>query len=433
MKFFTSLPKPIPLLLVVYSVLFWVFSIFSYALTDPNLVLISWAPYQTFQNWMWSSIGSNQQYLSSLYGIIVAGMALLYVLIILHLFKAKKEFSKLPLSYLALLWLVLFVAPLMVSMNALSHDVFNYIFNAKMAVVYGANPHVSVALDFPQDLWTRFMHNTHTAAPYGYGWTALSLIPFGLGFGVFSITWVMFRLFMIGGIFVLYFGLQRLSRALRDVTVPLSHLAVLFLNPLFLIETISSMHNDVWMMALAVWAIALILPLKISMKQVLASALLLIMSISIKYVTVVLVPIWLFFAASTILESKVATLMQNKLRIPARIVEMLLQKVVSLATNFLPLLISVLFILPLFTARSQQFHPWYLIWALVWIPEIKSAWWRWSLIALSISSLFRYLPWLFHGGYSSEILLQQKSITWLPFFLILVLQVMWWHAKREKA
>ncbi len=58
-----------------------------------------------------------------------------------------------------------------------SYDVFNYLFNAKMVWIYQVNPHIHAAIEFSRDPMLRFMQNVHTPAPYGYGSTALSLIP----------------------------------------------------------------------------------------------------------------------------------------------------------------------------------------------------------------------------------------------------------------
>ena len=71
------------------------------------------------------------------------------------------------------------------------------------------------------------------------------------------------------------------------------------------------------------------------------------------------------------------------------------------------------------TSRSQQFHPWYLSWSLVWLPVIKNKVWRNTLLLFSISSLVRYLPWMLENGYNPQILLKQKLITWIQLALTL--------------
>ncbi|MFZ1721619.1 MAG: hypothetical protein WAU07_03890, partial [Microgenomates group bacterium] len=278
-----------------------------------------------------------------------------------------------------------------------------------------------------------FMHNTHTPAPYGYGWTGLSMIPFGLGFGMFFTTWFAFKLFMISALYALYKGLQKLAVAMRGRELSVGQISLLFLNPLFLIETISSAHNDVWMMALAVWSLAFVMDHKKGAWHIIFSGLLLTASISIKYVTILIVPIWLFLVIRTFLKSKLQNIIKKKLRIQSQIIESVFQKSRDWANLFIPPILSWILFIPLLTARSQQFHPWYLIWVITWLPFISTTWWKWSLVALSISSLLRYLPWIANGAYSAQILASQKNITWIPFFIMVVLQILWWHSHKDKA
>lgn len=160
------------------------FSVFSYSLTDPNLVLINNSIYWRFQQFMWQTFFVNSQLQTSIF------IGLFIYLFSCYLFLLK-YLIKLSFKEHILLCIIVSV-PLLFSYNALSHDVFNYIFNAKMVAVYHTNPHTHVALDFPHDEWIRFMHNTHTAAPYGYVWTLISLLPFLLGSGKFILTFFSF-------------------------------------------------------------------------------------------------------------------------------------------------------------------------------------------------------------------------------------------------
>ena len=175
----------------IYALLLIGYSIFSYSLTAPNLILSSWPPYWRFQTWMWETFFNDRQLLSQTYLVIMALIFINYFLIINNL----KKLEKIPklFSRKNLLIMILLVAPLLVANNALSYDVFNYIFNAKMLVYYHVSPHLHTALEFARDDWTRFMHNTHTPAPYGYAWTLLSTIPYWLGRGGFFLTWLLFR------------------------------------------------------------------------------------------------------------------------------------------------------------------------------------------------------------------------------------------------
>lgn len=354
----------------------------SYILVDPNLVLSSWAPYWQAQQWLWETFLPNREILTEWYEVAVGGVIL---------------------SYLGLLWtfrrqhwrwwmLAIILIPLFFAHNALSHDVYNYIFNAKMVVKYQANPHVQVALDFPNDPYVRFMHNVHTPAPYGYGWTAISVIPYVAGLGKFLTEWMSFRLMSVFSylalIVTVWWAKKRTAEPFETVDV-----LALLLNPLLLIEIISNSHNDLWMMVPAMLSLFLVgTQSKLNMKVVTLSSVLLTISISTKFATALLLPVWVLLIAKSYLPGKWQQFTQL----------------------FWPAVASLLLIIPLLTPRSQQFHPWYLTWALVWLPFIKVKNLRYFLVLLSFTALYRYVPWLLSGEYTPDIIHQQKLITWLP-------------------
>jgi len=382
-----------------YFILLTFYAVASFALTDPNLVLTSWPPFWNFQQWMWQTFFLNRQLLTSTFGALFIGMFASYLCVV----RAVQQQSPKQIFLISLV----FAFPLLLSYNALSHDVFNYIFNAKMAVIYHANPHQHVALDFAQDTWTRFMHNTHTPAPYGYGWTLFSLIPFLLGVGKFTFTWLLFRLTSVLSLAVLFFSLQQF---LKQDTKSGKKFALLFFNPLLLIEVVSNSHNDLWMIAPAILGFSLVLRLKNKLfntlfDQILISAGLLLFSISVKLATVTLLPFWAILVAVR------AVPMNNWVGRPQDFLK-----------RNLPLLCSLCLFLLLLTPRSQQFHPWYLVWILAWLPLIKQRFWTYGVVILSASSLLRYLPWIWAGGFSPLIIQQQKMITWIP---LLVFSVSW--------
>jgi hypothetical protein len=360
---------------------------------------------------------------------LILGLFAVYGLILKHKQKHKQEIRVWP-------WLIL-LAPLLLSYNALSFDVFNYIFNARMVVKYQTNPHLSTALNFAHDPWMRFMHNVHTPAPYGYGWTAFSLLPYILGGGKFVLTWLSFRLFSLLSLLLLPIVWRYLAASFKQIEFKPRLAAAVLLNPLIMIEIVSNSHNDLWMVLPAMLSLALlganrqsavrgnqqedtdiaavpkIEKVKIGIK-LLSSLLLLIFSISTKLASVVLLPIWLL-------------LLFKKLRILG-ILGMRPRKVFFSCFAWLqahwPLLASMLLFLPLLTPRSQQFHPWYLTWSLVWLPLIKverenfqgslGRGWLSFLLILSLSSMLRYLPWMLQQDYTAQVLWQQKLITWVP-------------------
>lgn len=368
------------------------YAVYSYAQTDPNLVLTSFPLYWKFQEYMWQ-IGYHMRSTS---------VVMYAVLIIASL-----------LSFWGMRWLKdnerlsVFVAVIIVLLfahNALSHDIFNYMFNAKMVLQYGLDPHTNVALDVPGDDWLRFMHNTHTPAPYGYGWTVLSLLPSLLGGGKFVPTYMLYKLFMLLGIVVLFHAQWWLAKILKMEKEYKAYAWLFFIHPLFLIETIGNVHNDVWMLAFAFLSFWTLLAAKQGRKLFCKHGFFavgsFIASVSIKFATVVLLPV-------------MGVLLFDFKNKPWKFMK-----------TYWAEISAMLLFLPLLTARSQWFHPWYLIWSLSFVPLMRSKTMRAAFLGFSLSPLFRYIPYLLQGSYDGFVMQQEYLITWvggLIFALIVVL------------
>lgn len=406
------------------------YSFFSYSLTDPNLVLIDWQPYWNFQQFMWQTFFSNAQLLTATYLVLVVLVFGVFLQILRVLQRSSLEYQKQPLQLILLYGVI--ISPILFSYNALSHDVFNYIFNAKMLLLYDLNPHVHTALEVVGDDWTRFMHNTHTAAPYGYGWTALSLVPFLVGIQKFILTWFAFRLWSVVSVVLLFFALQHAAQSFLQRRLRTEELALVFLNPLFVLEVISNMHNDLWMIVPAVYALSFFWRMKglvwgRSAIYGLCGAALLLLSISVKLATVVLLPIVLLILWEKLLLSWSVRWLEKRLPMVKLFSAGAVSWLQSWYGSFVPLAASILLFLPLLTSRSQYFHPWYLVWALAWVPLISQRFWKALILVFSLSSLVRYAPWLLEGGFADKTLWWQQVLTWsIPVVFVLL-----WFAKSD--
>lgn len=401
----------------LYFLLILLFSIFSYSLTDPNLVLVSNSYYWSFQNLMWGTFFQNPHLLSGVYGVFIIVFFALYTLILRELKQKKLTWS---LKKQIIIYLLL-ILPAVFSYNLLSHDVFNYIFNARLVVHYRVNPDTNLAINYQDDLWTRFMHNTHTAPPYGLVWTALSILPYLMGGGKFILTWLSFRLFALLSLILLFFSLRFFGMTMLKKKLSLYKSALLFLNPLLIIEIVVNQHNDLWMMIPAVLSFGLLALAfqknsKFSKKYLLLGISAWIISVQTKLATLVLLPLVALFtllsagAGHLKLQFKKLTLLTH-----------LLAPYIDKGRAYLPDLVTILMMLPLFTARSARFHPWYLVWLLIWIPFLKTGFMRSLVLILSFTSMLRYLPWLYLGGYPPEVLNLQVAITWsLPILYSLI-------------
>lgn len=236
---------------ILYLILLLVLGLYSYSQIDLNLTLLQTPWFLGFQNTM-IQLGYYQRPLSAAIFIILT--------ILLFLVKPKNIF-----------WAIGGVVVLgLFSYPAFSHDIFNYIFDARIAIWHHANPYTSTALMFPDDTWTRFMHWTHRTYPYGPLFLIISFVPYILGLSKFILTLFWFKVLMIGA----YLGSCYVILKLTDK----KGLAYFALNPLIIYEVIIAGHLDVIMLFFALGAIY---------KK---SNILWLLSAGIKYVTILLFP-----------------------------------------------------------------------------------------------------------------------------------------------
>lgn len=259
-----------------------------------------------------------------------------------------------------------------------SYDLFNYLFNAKMVWIYQANPHVQTAIEFSADPMLRFMQNIHTPAPYAYGWTAASLLP---GLAWFSTKFTLAFWAMKTFIAAFWLGQLWILRQLVNKLFPKEswRFWLFALNPLMLVETLINGHNDVVMMFLALLSYWFLLHSK-----KIKSILLLLLSISIKYVTVVLLPVFTFH------------LRGGKLDIPLW---------ASVA------LLTIMFV------RPDQLHSWYLIWAFSFAVLAKPKWLVAVFTALTFGALLRYAPYIYYGHWDPPVYFI-RNLIWAGLLLI---------------
>lgn len=168
--------------MVLYILTLTAFAVYSYTLIDPNITLIN--------NSMWATIreslihfGYYERQLSSQ----------VYIVLIVLLFGFHwyfvKHYRSIALS--TLLGIAFFFT--MLSYPFLSHDLFNYMFDAKILTTYQENPYLHKPQDFPHDPWLRFMHWTHRTYPYGPIFLIITLVPSVLGVGKFLLTFLLFK------------------------------------------------------------------------------------------------------------------------------------------------------------------------------------------------------------------------------------------------
>lgn len=217
--------------------------IFSYTQIDLNLTLSSNQIYQDIQNQL-IQLGYFNRPLNTLFYFLIYILLVICYLVFVNLTRSQK------LDLKIIYWIIGVTGLLMLfSYPAFSHDIFNYIFDAKILGVYGKNPYLYSALNFPNDLWIRFMHWTHRTYPYGPVWLILSLPFLFLGLGKFSLTLLSFKLLAL-----LAYGLSCLLVYKIAQKIELKNpqlILILFaFNPMVIIEGLVAGHLDLVMLSL---------------------------------------------------------------------------------------------------------------------------------------------------------------------------------------
>ena len=241
--------------------------------------------------------------------------------------------------WLAVLATVIILLP---SYPAFSHDIFNYMFDARIVTKYGVSPWEYKALDFPADTWTRFMRWTHRPSVYPPVWIGLSLAPAVLGMGKFTLTLFLFKLMAAG----FYLGCCKLISRLNQTAL------VLFaFNPLVIIETLVNGHMEIAMAFFGL--LAIYLTRRKFFRWISLAA-----SVGIKYMTIFLLPI-----------------MINKKYLRPSI--------------WLGMILLIVWII------YYGFQPWYLLWVLPFAYLLPLKFWEVKLLTLaSIAALFWNVPFV---------------------------------------
>ena len=252
--------------------------VYSSTQVDLNLTLSTNSFYLAVQKPLTQLGYFNRQLSGTIFLVLFAGLFIMYGLWLWGIIKGRINPRLIKIGIAVSFLLVLGYA-------AFSYDLFNYLFDARIVTHYGLDPHYFKALDFPLDPWTRFMRWTHRYYPYGPVWLLVSLIPSWLGLGKFVLT-----LFLFKGMFALFHGvnLWLLNRLLlyTQVKERFFWLTAYAFNPLVLVESLLSPHNEVMMLSFTLLVFWLLIEKK-AYVGVLAFA----VSVSIKYISAVLLPL----------------------------------------------------------------------------------------------------------------------------------------------
>ncbi|MDP2649539.1 MAG: hypothetical protein Q8P10_01720 [bacterium] len=353
---------------------------YSFTQVDLGLTLARWPIWQTAQQFF-QSIGYFNRPLSAVLYLII--ITLLFLFYFLFLKNAEKIGNK-------TIWILIILTSVILtfSYNAFSYDLFNYIFDAKIVTFYNQNPYFHKALDYPGDPMLLFMHWTHRTFPYGPLWLFLTVPISFAGSQVFLFTLFLFKgLATAAFLGTTYF----VGKILKNIS-PKNELfgVVLFaLNPLVIIESLVSSHNDIVMIFFAIFALYLLL-----VKKNLLSLIVLLLAGAIKFATFLLVPVFLYVIY---LSKKGKNVFWNKIFLVSSVILFAAVIMASIRTNFQPW--YFLYLLPFLTLLGKKYY--------AVIP----------VFTVSLFGLLQYVPFLYLGNWDPPV---PQILNWLNIFSAII-------------
>ncbi len=249
------------LLLILYFLLIFSLSIYSFALVDPNITFFNHPLWTNFRNIV-VEFGYNRRQDS--------WMVYLLIIVLLFIFNYffVLKYKKLALSPLKISLVIGSI--LVFSYPFLSADFFSYIFYTRILTLYHHNPYTYLAGDFYLDPWLRFTQWTGNNYPYGPIFLAIMAVPSFLGFAKFAPTFFLFKITTVAFYLLAVKFLDKLNRKW----------AIMFAtSPLIIVEGLVNGHNDLIGISLA------IIGLYFLHKKKVLSAVFIVLSVGIKYMT----------------------------------------------------------------------------------------------------------------------------------------------------
>lgn len=379
-----------------YTFIFVIVALFLYSFTQVSLglTLARASFFQEIQR-VFQQIGYFQRDLSTaIFLVIVVLMTFFYIYFLDQAIKKKLK-SNLVRNLVIITGLILSF-----SYVAFSYDLFNYIFDAKIITFYHENPYFKRALDFPGDPMLSFMHWTHRYYPYGPIWLVLTVPLSFAGMQIFLVTYFLFKflatIFYFGSVYLVYKINKHMNKGSEIFNT------VLFaLNPLVIIESLVSSHNDIAMVFFALLGIYLYL-----VKNKLLGIISVVISAAIKIPTAVLL-------------------------LPMLINILPINKKYKLEGDRFITSIVLLSTLGIFYSMTKlEIQPWYFLWLLPFLSLLKpNKFILCLIIGVTLGLLLRYSVFLYFGNWDGVLVSARNIITISSILLSLFVAFVWSRKK----
>lgn len=367
------------LIFIFYSSILLALFLYSYTQTDLSLTISRVNFLQQIQE-LFQHVGFYERPLSTaLYIGILISLCIVYVVIlrlVAHGALTRKHVWGLIATGVVLL---------VFSYPAFSYDIFNYMFTAKTVLVYRENPYEVIPGAFAAiDPRVSVMRWIHLPSAYSPAWIVLTLPFYLFGLGFFLPTLFSFKMIAIISYVVTVWAIGKILEVL-DKDHALLGMVIYACNPIVIMETLVSAHNDSVMMAVVTFGLLLFVR-----HRKFTGIFVLSLSAAIKTMTMILLPVML-----------VATHRKN---LPWR--EWSLAMMLS---GFI------------FVILEREVLPWYWLWILPFVALLPRLTWLTVLsTGVSLGLLLRYAPYLYLGHWNNPVPVIKMWVTAAPIVVFLV-------------
>lgn len=346
--------------LLLSAICYLVLAVFSYGFVDVNF------PFKT-SSFLCNLVHQQRSLTTIIYVVLVLWLFVLYAYTLQQVRRKKLKARQIWFLILVTVSILFFSFP------AFSYDIFNYMATARVTFFYKENPYLIMPIEFIGEPMLKFMHAPNKIALYPPFWILLTVVPHFLGGGNILLTVFIFKAFVI----TFYLGLAWLIWQVSKKN--LYSLAFFALNPLVIIQTLVSGHNDVVMMFFVLLAFYWLFQ-----KKKIFSFSSLLISVGIKYATFVLLPL---FAFSSRLKK---------------------EKLITLSC-------WALFVVFLLSPLREEIYSWYFIWVIALVALImENKLLYWLTLSFSFGLLLRHTPWLYFRNWGGITPMVKTLTTFIP-------------------
>jgi len=222
---------------------------------------------------------------------ILPSIAFIIPLLLVY-FWGYRNIKRFPTGFIILGYLI-FASILIATPVLTSMDMYMYPMRARIASVYGQNPYLKSAADFPTDPFYKNICGSWANLTEGYGvmWTIFSVFITRIAADSIDITYLLYKVFAFVGNSIVLLLLYLIARLKSFDKLKTKKLLFLYAwSPVFLIEFVNNAHNDVWMLVFGLLA----LYFYYKKRDILVLPALVLAGLT-KYIYWILIPIFLFF------------------------------------------------------------------------------------------------------------------------------------------